>query len=337
MQYPDFLKQGDAIGVTAPSDGNKKDVDIVRLENGKKKLEELGYAVIETENVRKSEKGRSSDGQTRAKELELLILNKQVKAIIAAKGGDYLMEMLSLLDFNKIKTNPKWLQGYSDVTGLLFITTTICDLATIYGNNFNDFGMEDWHEAIENNIQILQGKPIIQHSFPAYQNDFQDRVTGLESYVLDQPVEWKNVGNLSEQWIEGRLIGGCLDVLLNLVGTRFDHVKEFIEKYKEDKILWFLESFDLNSESLSRGLWQLKEAGWFEHASGFVFGRPAMYQTYTETSYVEAVWSVLDEFHLPIILDADIGHKAPQFTVINGAKASISCKNGKGKFSFSLV
>ena len=52
-----------------------------------------------------------------------------------------------------------------------------------------------------------------------------------------------------------------MDVLLNLVGTRFDKTKEFVQKYKEDGILWYLESFSLDSDSLTRGLWQLKEAG----------------------------------------------------------------------------
>ena len=37
--------------------------------------------------------------------------------------------------------------------------------------------------------------------------------------------------------IKGRLLGGCLDYLLNLVGTRFDKTKEFVEKYREDGIL----------------------------------------------------------------------------------------------------
>jgi muramoyltetrapeptide carboxypeptidase LdcA involved in peptidoglycan recycling len=59
-----------------------------------------------------------------------------------------------------------------------------------------------------------------------------------------------------------------------------------------------------------------------------------MYHTYTETSYEEAVISVLKEYHLPIILEADIGHKPPQFAMVNGAIAEIRSKGGKGSIKF---
>ncbi len=337
MIFPEFIKPGDIIGVTAPSDGNRKEVDFIRVDNGKKQLQEKGYSVLETENVRTSLKGRSSDASSRAEQLTSLLTNQQVKAIIAAKGGDYLMEMLSYLDFNMIQKYPKWMQGYSDVTGLLFTTTTTCDIATIYGNNFNDFAMEPWHEAICNDLQVLEGKNPIQNSFTEYEDEFHDRITGLEGYFLDKKVEWKNTRNQESITLKGRLIGGCLDVLLNLVGTRFDTVKSFNERYKEDGILWYLESFDLNSESLARGLWQLKEAGWFDHAVGFVFGRPAMYTTWTDTTYEEAVMSILEPFNLPIILDADIGHKTPQFTIINGSIGTFTSTKGKGQLTMELI
>jgi muramoyltetrapeptide carboxypeptidase len=337
MIFPNAIKVGDYIGVTAPSDGNKKQVDYNRLDNGIHNLKEKGFSVIETANVRTSVKGRSSDAKLRAQQLEALLENNQVKAIIAAKGGDYLVEMLSCLDFNKIKENPKWIQGYSDVTGLLFTITTLCDIATIYSNNFNDFGMKDWHLAVENNLNILQGNLLTQHSFDLYEDQFQDRETGLEGYVLEKNVLWKSHTKDLEVILRGRLLGGCLDVLLNLVGTRFDQVKNYTKKYKDDGILWFLESFDLSAEALTLGLWQLKEAGWFEHGTGFVFGRPAMFRTYTDTTYEQAVLSVLGDLGLPIIFDADIGHKAPQFTMVNGAISQITYKDGKGYMNMNYI
>lgn len=337
MIFPDFIKPNDIIGLTAPSDGNRKEVDYKRLNNGIKQLKKLGYTVMETENVRTSYKGRSSDGISRAKQLNQLIGNQDVKAVIAAKGGDYLMEMLSYVDFNFLSKHPKWMQGYSDVTGLLFTTTINCDIATVYGNNFNDFAMEPWHEAVVNNLKILEGKSFAQTSFLEYEDEFHDRITGLEGYFLDKKVEWKNTRNQEMITLKGRLIGGCLDVLLNLVGTRYDAVKQFILKYKEDGILWYLESFDLNSEALARGLWQLKEAGWFDHSVGFVFGRPAMFSSWTDTTYEEAVMSILEPLQVPIILDTDIGHKTPQFTIINGAIGTFNSMNGKGQLTMELI
>ncbi len=332
MIYPDFIKPGDVIGVTAPSDGNKKETDFRRLDHGKEALGLYGFPVKETSNVRISEKGRSACAKERAREFMELVEDDAVKAIISAKGGDYLVEMLSLLDFDVIREHPVWFQGYSDNTGLTFTITTLCDIATIYGNNFNDFGMEDWHEAVENNFEILRGSQVKQTSFDFYEDGFYDKVTGLEGYTLTEPVNWVNARGEEALSVSGRLLGGCLDVLLNLCGTKYDKVKEFNAKYEEDGILWYLESFALNSEALTIGLWHLKEAGWFDTAKGFVFGRPCFYESEVGTSYQEAVLSVLGELNVPIILEADIGHKAPQFTVINGAMGIFQSAGGRGTF-----
>jgi muramoyltetrapeptide carboxypeptidase LdcA involved in peptidoglycan recycling len=329
--YPDFLQKNDKIGVTAPSDGNSKETDFIRLDSGKEKLKALGYPVLETASVRKSEKGRSADGKTRAKELMSLVENKEVKAVISAKGGDFLCEILPFLDFEKIKENPKWYQGFSDNTGLVFPITTKCDIATIYGNNFNDFGMSEWHEAVINNFEILKGNLIEQHSFAYYEDGFYDRETGLEGYREDKKVEWQISGKASEVMVKGRLLGGCLDVLLDLLGTPYEDVAGFQKRYGKDGILWYLESFALGSEAMTRALWHLKEAGWFETASGFLFGRPCMFHSDTDTTYEESVCAVLEELKKPVIFQADIGHKPPQFTMINGALATLSVKDGKGR------
>lgn len=339
MLYPDFLKEGCKVGVTATSAGFDTEVDLRRLENGIRHFNKLGYPVTVTDNVRKNYKGRSSDGKTRAQELMKLYEDFKVRAIFAASGGDYLMEMLPFIELDVIRAHPKWIQGFSDTTGLLFTITTNLDIATIYANNFSTFGMKTWHKSLIDNVGILKGEAVIQESFSKYQDGFKPRISGDEEFVLDKDVTWVNLYPAgwdadTELILKGRTLGGCLDVLLNLVGTRFDRTKEFMIKYPDDKILWFLESFDLGSEALTRGLWQLKEAGWFENASGFIFGRPCMYRTETDTSYQEAVLSVLGELNLPIILEADIGHKPPQFTMITGAIATIKSFGGRGRIIF---
>lgn len=339
MIYPSNLEKGFSIGVTATSSGYDNEIDYKRLDSAISHFDKLGYPVITSPNVRTSYKGRSSDGKTRAKELVSLIRDPQVRAIIAASGGDYLIEMLPYIDFKEIGDNPKWIQGYSDTTGLIFTVTTNLDIATIYSYNFGPFGMKNWHHSLRDNVRILEGHDIKQKSFDRYQDGFQERITGLEEFALDKKVEWINVlpgdtSNENDIKLEGRALGGCLDCLLNLVGTRFDKTKEFVQRYKEDGILWFLESYDLDSGAMVRGLWQLKEAGWFENAVGFIFGRPAMYESHGDISYKEAICSVLNELNLPIILDGDIGHKPPQFSMINGALAKINSSNKKGTIVF---
>lgn len=333
MLYPKFLEKGCKIGVTACSDGNKDPLDYVRADSAKLHLEENGYEVVETPNVRKSENGRSSSAIERAEQFDSLLFDDSVRLVIMAKGGDYLPEVLPLLDFGVIRKHPKWIQGYSDPTGLLFTVTTNCDIATVYAGNFGDFGMAEWHKSITDNVRLLEGKAITQTSFEHYMDGFAVRETGLEGFDLTKPVRWKNLRGETRTAAEGRLIGGCLDVLLHLVGTRFDRTAEFAERYKNDGILWYLESFDLNSEQLYLGLWTLKEAGWFAHASGFVFGRPCMYTSSGSQPYEEVIRDALAEFDVPVIMDADFGHKPPRMTIINGAIGRFVCEGGKGSLT----
>ena len=133
MNYPENLKIGDTIGICAPSSGIVKPHKILRLEPAIEQLKLMGYNVIETASVRKDEKGRSASAQKRAQEFMELLENDEVKLIIFASGGDFLCEMIDYLDFDKIKTlKPKWLQGFSDITGISFLFNTLLDIPTMY-------------------------------------------------------------------------------------------------------------------------------------------------------------------------------------------------------------
>ena len=324
MNIPDFIKKGDIIGVTAPSAGFTEQVDLTKLESAKFNLSEKGYEVIETGNVRKCEKGRSSTGKKRAEEFLSFIENEKVKYILSASGGDFLMEMLEYLDYDLVKANPKWIQGYSDNTGLIYPITTICDMATVYSGNVGDYGMSLWHNAVKNNLKLLEGKNIEQKEFDLFENEYVKKVTGYEGYNLTDKVKYEFVSENKSESFTGRLLGGCLDVLIMLCGTKYDKTEEFVRKYKEDGIIWYLESFDLSSARIQCALWQLKEAGWFEGAKGFLFGRPCFFREEYETDFNEAVKTALDSLNLPIITGCDIGHRPPRLTMINGLIAEIS-------------
>lgn len=366
MIYPDHLKEGDKIGVCAPSHSIDNKLDKLRFENGKKKLKEKGYDVIFTDHVfcKGDAFGRSSDGKTKAKEFMQLIRDKEVKAVISASGGDFLAELLKHLDAKAIKKNPKWVQGYSDNTSLLYFLTTKLDIATAYGANFGDFGMEPWQPSVKRNLEILEGKRKSQESFARYQSGFSTRTEGYEGYSLDKRVKWKNIyggvkvprelknvkpsemtkkqmrslegGKVS---MKGRLIGGCMDVILNLAGTPYDGTLQFMEKYKKDGFIWYLESFDLGFEQMMEGLWKMNEMGWFRYVKGFIFGRPLFYPDKNFSGepipeYNRVLLEQLAPLNVPVIADADIGHKGPQFIMINGAMAKIESEGGKGSLTY---
>ena len=146
-------------------------MDGIRLDLAKANLQNYGYKVIETSNCRTNECGRSSKKEERAKQFNEVIKDDKVKAIICMAGGDFLLEMLPDVKFYAIKENYKWIQGYSDPTGILYAITTNLDIATIYGENFKSFAMRPFHKSLENNLKILEGKGIIQNSFEMYEDE----------------------------------------------------------------------------------------------------------------------------------------------------------------------
>lgn len=336
MIYPKFIKEQGTIGVTAPSRGITNELDLKRLESAIKNINEKGFNVIETENVRTDNLGRSSSKEERAKQLESLFLDKKVDAIISASGGDFLMEMLPYLNYEVIKNNPKWFQGYSDPTWLTYTITTNLDIATIYSNNFKSFGMNPWHKSLETNVKILKGDLINQKSFEKYELYKKNQETGLEDYNLTEKVKWKIITGEKEVAIKGRMIGGCLDVINEIYGTNYDKTQEFLEKYQNDGIIWYLENYSLTSEDLTRVLWKLNDKGYFKYTKGIIFGRSLNYQSFYNLSFEETIKSSLKDLKVPIITEADFGHLSPRMTIINGAIAEIKVKNDQGEISFIL-
>lgn len=339
MKYPENLKKGDIIGICAPSQGITKEKDIKRLEEAEKQLKELGYNIIETDSVRKSEKGRSASGEQRAREFMQLWENKDVKLIIFAAGGDFLVDMLEYLDFDKIKkSEPKWLQGYSDITSLNYIFNTILEIPSIYCQNIKDYAMRPLYPNLINALKIASGEEVEQHSFDKYEkvHDFSEQESISDednnnlSYNLTEKTKWINLNKENEIVIKGRAVGGCLDCIKFFIGTKYDNVEKYIQKYSDDGIIWFLEVFEMSTPTVYLTLWQMKMAGYFKNCKGIIFGRPLFIRNDYDIDFNQTVIDILGDLNIPIICGADIGHVSPQVAMVNGAIVEITSNNGKG-------
>ena len=337
MIYSKFLKKGDTIGICAPSSGIEK--GDASFEVSLNHLKSEGYNIIETENVRTGLKP-SADKKIRAKEFNELMQNDDVDFIFSASGGDYLIEILPFLDEVTIKSfllenKSKWVAGYSDPTSLLFYLTTKFDIATIYGVNAGSFGMNALYRNLQDALELIKGNILKQESFEKCERiSFEEKCqNGEGTYVLNTPVEWKNLnGNVD---ISGRLIGGCIDCLQYLVGTRFDYVEEFVERYKQDGIIWYFDNFSLRPDEIFSVLWEMGQASWFKNIKGVVFGRTLIEDKNSNMSYEDAIKRVFGD-KIPIIYDADIGHVRPTFNIINGSIGHFISKDGKGSLEMKL-
>ena len=328
MIYPDFLKENDLIGVTAPSAGLAES----HLTGYLRSLEHFharGWQVTETANVRLPALP-SSPPQQRARELKALALDSRVKMIWCAAGGDFLVEMLPETDFETLRAHPKWLQGYSDPTGLLFPLTTKYDVATLYGPNAGGFDMDRLDPSLEASLELLSGRIPVQRSFDRWQPvDAAPQPGG--GYSLTRPVCWQTPCGPVQ--VEGRLLGGCLDVLDILRGTDFIDVPGFVSRYRQDGIIWYFDVFAMTAEQVFYALWSMKQQGWFRTARAVVLGR-VMFPGGAMLTYEQAVRRALGE--LPLALEADIGHVKPAFTLINGAMARLWVADGRAELEMEL-
>lgn len=336
MKYPKFLNKNSTIGVFAPSLSSPIDPYLIRYQEAKRKL---GYKFYETKSIyNEIIKARSADKKIRAEEFNEVYFNDKVDFVWSIAGGEFMMEILPYIDFEKIKNStPKFYMGYSDNTNLTFLLTTICDIASIYGYHPGVFGMCEYDKSLIQTLNMLKGESFVQESMEKYQiEDLKDQEgMALASFNCTEDVKWKTLSNKDET-IKGRIIGGCLDILISLCGTRFDKVKEFIERYKDDGIIWYLESCDLNVLAQGRAFFQLKEAGWFKHCKGIVLGRPIHKEDSFGVTYEDILNDFLSDLNIPIIYDADIGHLSPTCYIINGSITTIECKNNKGKITTEL-
>ena len=114
-------------------------------------------------------------------------------------------------------------------------------------------------------------------------------------------------------------------------------VINFNEKYKDDGIIWYFDNCEISMEGVIRGLWKLNELGYFKYTKGIIFGRFGTNTTCYDYDVKSCLMdSVISKLNIPIIYDADISHKGPSFTIINGSIADINVEDGKGTIKFNL-
>ncbi len=326
MIYPEFIRQGQTIGICAPSQGVGHKLE--DFDKSLATLHSLGYKTKETASVRLHD-SRGGDAKTRGEELNSLFRDPEVQMIMCAAGGDFLFEMIPYADFALIQKNPKWLMGASDPTGLLFPLTSKYDVATLYGANAGSYDIEPLPQYLKNNLELIKGSLIVQNSFEKY---MKLPTFMAEKIEFDTPVRWEAAVDHLD--VSGRCIGGCIDVLKDVIGTRFDGGADFAQRYADDGIIWYFDDFSLGAEIFYRTLLQMRYAGWFENTKAVIVGRVLFESSDTGMTYAEAIDRAFDD--IPVLYNADIGHTVPSMTMINGALLHLQYADHKAALQFEL-
>ncbi len=340
MKFPEFLQDGGTIGFAAPSFGCNTEPYRTAFDHSLEYWHGQGYRTVLGPNVYAGEGiGISNTPEKCGAELTEAYTSEESDVLISCGGGELMCETMDHVDFDAIRAaKPKWFMGYSDNTNMGFLLTTLCDTASIYGPCAASFGMEPWHASIEDAYALLRGEKLTETGYSHYEVEpFKSEDNPLAPYHVTEPrniAAWSPETGLSGNAAQdgavtlqmtGRLVGGCLDCLVNLCGTKFDEVQAFNERYADDGIIWFLEACDLNVYSIRRALWHLDRAGWFKHVKGFMIGRPLNGEEMFGLDKYRAVVDMLGKYQVPILMDLDIGHVSPMMPIISGAMADVTC------------
>ena len=341
MRYPKFIKQNDTIAFIAPSFGATTYPYDTRVKWAKRFFEKEGFQVLLGDNVYKAELPYLSNTPSEiGKEFMEMYKNPEVKLLLSVGGGEMQFETLPFIDFETIKTmEPKWFDGFSDNTNYSFLLTTISDTASVYGHCAGSFAMKKLDQSILDDYLLLKGEKLELEGYPKFQlrSSAYNKKHPLSGYNLKHD---KVITSLSGEEVsfKGRLLGGCLDILSLICGTKYDKVKEFNQKYSSDGVVWFLEACDLTPQALRRTLLQLKMAGWFNTANGFLIGRNAAAFNREDfgLNRFNAV-EVLQDLNVPILIDVDLGHIPPTMPLICGSIGEINYQNNDLKIKMSLM
>ncbi|WP_043676516.1 S66 family peptidase [Streptomyces xylophagus] len=326
VRYPRPLRPGDRVGVTSPSSG-VADVLRKRLDVAVRDVEARGYEVVV---------GRCMDGAghvsapaaERAAELTEMLTDPTIRAVVPPWGGETGIDVLPLLDFERIgRAEPTWLVGYSDMSTLLTPLTLLTGTATVHGNCL----METPYRAPEGLLSWLdivaapQGEPFTQTPPNRHRSPGRDDYVGhpdVRDLTLDAPGRWTRLDGDGDVDIQGRLIGGCIETLVNIAGTPYLDVTSFARSAAPEGLLVYVEACEDNAFTICRNLHGMRLAGFFDAANAVLVGRTHAPDAPTLTQH-EAVMDALGPLGVPVIADVECGHVAPYLPLVNGARGRV--------------
>ena len=288
------LKIGDTIGVIAP-DKALKNKDIKYLENATKYFESLGLKVKYGKYLFSEDNYCAGTPKERAKDLNNMFSDKEIKAIFTVKGGDMVNGILPYIDFENIKNNPKIFLGMSDITVLLCAINKMTELITFNCQDYIWFGKDEVTDYDKNEIieKLFNGNKKIN------------------------PYGERKFYEFNKEEVKGKIYGTNARCLLKLLGT------PFMPDLK-DAVL-FLEGFHSNIIQWNVMLEQYNQMNAFNRA--VVFGYIYQLQQIEENEKM-----IVDELRkinssVPVVKTNDFGHMHANSIIPIGAEVIINANN----------
>lgn len=273
MVIPPYLKKNDTIGIVCPSGFMPMDKAKICIAT----LQQWGFRVKIGKTLGHQFHYFSGTDEERIDDLQRMLNDQEVKAILCGRGGYGLSRIIDGVDFSPLKKNPKWVIGYSDITLLHCHLNKKIRLASMHApmaGAFND-GV--------NNIYVQSLKRALLGKVSAYK---------IRSHELNRTGR-----------AEGQLIGGNLSLLVNSIGS-------VSEPEVKNKIL-FIEEVGEYIYAADRMLQQIRRAGWFGRIAALVIGSFSEMKD-TALPFGKNIYEVIKDitglYDFPVAFGFPVGH-----------------------------
>lgn len=287
---PKKLKEGDTIAIIATSG----EVDFEKIKQAVKYFENKNFKVVLGSNIQKLHNELAGTDEERLEDIHNAFLDKNINAIICARGGYGALRLVNKIDYSIIKNNPKIFCGYSDITILNAMFYKKCGLVTFSG-------------------------PMVQSDFAKETNKFTEKSfwKALTSDCIEIKPRKENSQNFAP--VQARLFGGNLSTLASLCGVDF---------IPDEKFIFFAEDVNEPTYKIDRYFTQLLNIEKFRNnVAAIVCGE------FSGLDNLEYFKNLLDEIksdlNVPIVTDYPISHSPQKATVPVGGWGELSSSSLK--------
>ena len=285
---PNALKPGDTVAVVAPAAAIERE----HLKRGVNVLASMGFRVKVSQRVLARSGILAGDDRERASELQEYFADPEVKAIFSARGGYGCGRLLPLLDFKAMARTPKIFVGFSDAT---FILNALVDFA----------GMVSFHGPM---VAMDFARGLSPRAFEHMKDLLGGKLDGFELEARE---------TMHPGCAQGEVIGGCLSVLVAMIGTPYEP--------RFDGRILFLEDTGEKAYRIDRMLVQLRQTGALGRVAGIVFGAIRAIDGNEQETRLIARFAAEQTAGLgcPVLYGVEAGHGTQNFTIPFGVVARI--------------
>ena len=291
-KIPPYLKKGDIIGITCPSGY----ISLEECQPAINKMKEWGFEIRVGMTVGAKDFTFAGTDEERIKDLQQMLDDDTIKAIMLGRGGYGAVRIIDKLDFSNFEKKPKWIIGFSDATVFHLHINHNYGIATIHSKMCNSFP-DDFSKAEQTQI---------------------DSIDSIRQCLVGEKMKYKASSNQNNRQGEavGTLIGGNLSIIDNLCGSISD-------VHTEGKIL-FIEDVGEYLYKIDGMLWNLKRSGKFEKIKGLIVGGFKMKpddpgEEFGMTIY-EMMLEKVKEYNYPVCFDFPVGHVKENYALKCGVR-----------------